>query len=200
MDALESYQTITAARQQEIDCLHNRGIDSVSDDGFITDGWNQRHPDQSAQAKLDFADRIEPVVDARAQVRSAYRDFSSVTTPTQFTDSRAHSTITSMLFTTRTSRWSSLDSLPSDTFNDGCITVTNPENGKPSLTDEQIRSATGITTHGVSFVGGTVNVCDNPGIGSRPRICRVGTARRGDRNDGRAVHPRRHHRRASSGT
>ena len=168
MVALESDPTITAARQQEIDCLHGRGIDSVSDDGFITDGWNQRHPDQAAQAKLDFADCIQPVVDARAQVRATYRDtFLAANRGAVQRLQDAFDDYLDAIYHPSSPAGDSLDSLPADTFNDGCITVTNPVNGGPILSEEQIRTATGITTHGISGSQGTVTVCDNPDINSR---------------------------------
>jgi hypothetical protein len=39
--------------------------------------------------------------------------------------------------------------------------------GGPILTEEQIRAATGITTHGIAGMHGLVTVCDNPSIQSR---------------------------------
>jgi hypothetical protein len=170
MTALESDPTITAARQQEIDCLHARGIDSVTDDGFITDGWNQQHPDQAAQAKLDFADCIQPVVDARAQVRGAYRDTVLATNRAAVDRlQRAFDEYLDAIYNPgpASADGGTLDSLPAETFNDGCITVTDPINGGPILTEEQIRTATGITSHGLAGIQGTVTVCDKPDIKSR---------------------------------
>jgi hypothetical protein len=171
MVALETDPTISAARQQEIDCLHGRGIDGVSEDGFISDGWNQQHPDQAAQAKLDFADCIQPVVDARAQVRGGYRDtVLAVNKDAVDRLQRAFDDYLDAIYnpTPTSPTGGSLDSLPATTFNDGCITVTDLSTSGPTLTEEQIRTATGITGPGLAGVQGTVSVCDKSDITSRP--------------------------------
>lgn len=169
MANLESDPTITAARQQEIDCLHGRGIDSVSDDGFITDGWNQRHPDQSAQAKLDFADCIQGVVNARDQVRRAARD-QYIANHRGAIDrlQSAFNDYLSAIYKPSPPTPESSSSLPDETFNKGCITVSNVDiQNAPTLTEEQIRQATGISTKGVAGMQGLVTVC-NSAIDSRP--------------------------------
>ncbi len=59
----------------------------------------------------------------------------------------------------------SLTSIPDDQFNGGCITIEDTNTtDPPALTEEQIRAATGITTHGLTAVEGLVTVCDNPDI------------------------------------
>jgi hypothetical protein len=71
---LDADPSIVAAKQQDIQCLHDRGIDSVAADGYVNDGYNIAHPDQRAQTRLAFADCFSQVVAARQPVRTAFRD------------------------------------------------------------------------------------------------------------------------------
>jgi hypothetical protein len=71
---LDADPTIAAAKQQDIQCLHEHGIDSVAADGYVNDGYNIAHPEQRPQTRLTFADCFAPVVAARAPVRAAFRD------------------------------------------------------------------------------------------------------------------------------
>jgi hypothetical protein len=71
---LEADPAIATARAAEITCIQSHGIDSVSNDGFINDGWFIEHPDQRQQANQIFADCITPVVAARQEVRTRERN------------------------------------------------------------------------------------------------------------------------------
>jgi hypothetical protein len=65
--------TVHAAIVQDIVCLNQQGIDRVGNDGYVTDGYNQMHPEQIGQTRLAFADCFAPVVAVRAPLRQAFR-------------------------------------------------------------------------------------------------------------------------------
>jgi hypothetical protein len=74
VSALDADPTIAAAIAQDIQCLHDQGIDRVTEGGYITDGYNMAHPDQIGLARHKFEQCFPPVVAARAPVRKAFRD------------------------------------------------------------------------------------------------------------------------------
>jgi hypothetical protein len=178
---LERDPTIAAAKAQQIECLHDRGIDSVDPDGFITDGWNQRHPDQTAQAHLDFADCIGPTVAAREQVRTAYRnEFLATHRADVERLQRAFDDYLDAMYNPSTPS-GPVGNRPDMTFDDGCITVTRgPSDTLEPSDTQQASSATGVDAKELSVVPGKVGVCDKSPI---PRTAIVVVHRTGAGSD-----------------
>lgn len=173
LQAVDADPVISGAIAQDIVCLNERGIDRVASDGYVTDGFNQRHPELIGQSRLAFEQCFPPVVAARAPLREALRESFVADHAGEIENlQRAFDDYLRAVYAPAPHAKTVTTEPDRARFDGGCIRVTDPGSKRPAFNPDQAlaiaHGALGDASAPVSRTSlGNATVCDHASIHDR---------------------------------